>query len=224
MPLSDSAIRAVKPREKPYKLADEKGLYLLISPAGGKHWRLKYRFHDAEKVLSFGSRPEISLKEARQKRDEARRLLENNTDPGAEKKRKAIEARLGATSTFRSVSEDMIAKMEREHAAPATMKKTLWLAAQLYPELGDRPVTEITPMEILEILKKVEKRGNFETARRLSAFASRVFKLAVITGRAKNNPARDLGMALVIPKVKHHAAILEPKALGKPGAVQVRHF
>ena len=136
MPLSDSAIQAVKPREKPFKLAGEKGLYLLISPAGGKHWRLKYRFHDAEKVLSFGSWPEISLKEARQKREEARRLLENNTYPGAEKKRKAIEARLAATNMFRSVSEDLIAKIELEVAVPATIKKTLWLTAQRFPELG----------------------------------------------------------------------------------------
>ena len=224
MPLTDTAIKNAKPRAKPYKLADERGLHLLVQPKGGRLWRMKYRVDGAdsqgqpkriERLLSFGSYPEVSLKSARDLRDEARKRIAEGVDPGQLKREAKIASALGASNSFGAVAEDYIRRMEQEGRAEATLKKVRWLSALLKPVIGARPVAEVTPHELLAILKKVEQSGKRETAGRLRSFASRVFRYAVATARASDDPAHMLLGALVPPKAKHHAAITDPKALGE---------
>jgi hypothetical protein len=167
MAISDSAIRAAKPKDKPYKLSDDEGLFLLIAPSGSKLWRLKYRFGGQEKLLSFGAYPTISLKDARERRDEARKQLANHVDPGVEKKRKAIAAAIQAGNTFGNIAREFLDKLEKEGIAPATKIRNDRCLKQLENELGKRPVTEIEPVEVLAVLKKFERRGIYETAKRL---------------------------------------------------------
>lgn len=215
MALTDTAIRKAKPKPAEWKLADEKGLYLLVTPTGSKLWRLKYRFNGKERKLALGQYPDLGLKEARSKRDEARRLLENGTDPGQARKEARIAARVGAANTFRAVGDEYLAKLEQEGRAEVTVAKARWLLAQLTPALGARPVAEVSPHELLAILKKVEKAGKRETARRLRSFASRIFRYAVATARASFDPAQTLQGALIAPTPKHHAAIIDPKVVGQ---------
>jgi len=214
MALSDSAIRAAKPAAKPYKMFDEGGLFVLVSPSGGKLWRMKFRHLGKEQLLSLGRYPDVGLKDARARRDEARKLIAAGVNPAFEKKRQAIAASMGAANTFKAVAEEFIAKREKEGLKTITTDKAKWLLSQLEPALGARPIAEIEPYELLAVLKKVELSGRNETARRLLAFAGRVFRYAVATTRASRNIAADLQGALVSPKVKHHAAIIDPKGVG----------
>ena len=197
MALTDTAIRNAKPKAKPYKLVDDKGLHLLVRPSGGLLWRMKYRADGSddlgqpkriEKLLSFGSYPAVTLKDARALRDEARRRLAQGVDPGQEKKDAKIATILGAADSFEAVADEYIARMEQEGRAPATMNKVRWLAALLTPAIGARPVADVTPHELLAVLKKVEQSGKRETAGRMRSFASRVFRYAVATARASNDP------------------------------------
>ena len=224
MALTDTAIKNAKPRAKPYKMADEKGLHLLVNPSGGLLWRMKYRADGAddhgqpkriEKLLSLGSYPEVSLKAARALRDDARKQLAEGVDPGQAKKEAKIATMLGAANSFSAVAEEYIARLEREERAEATLAKVRWLNTLLMPAIGSRPVADVTPHELLAVLKKVEQAGKRETANRLRSFASRVFRYAVATARASNDPAQMLLGALTQPKVKHHAAITDPKKLGE---------
>jgi integrase len=224
MALTDTAIKNAKPKTRPYKLADEKGLHLLVQPSGGLLWRMKYRADGSddqgqpkrvEKLLSFGRYPEVTLKGARALRDDARKKLAEGHDPGQIKKVAKIASVLGAANSFAAVAEEYIRRMEQEGRAEATMNKVRWLSALLMPAIGSRPVAEVTPHELLVVLKKVEQAGKRETASRMRSFASRVFRYAVATARASNDPAHMLLGALVPPKVTHHAAITDPKALGE---------
>ena len=224
MALTDTAIKNARSKIKPYKLADEKGLHLLVQPSGGLLWRMKYRSDGSddqgrpkrvERLLSFGSYPEVSLKGARALRDEARKKLADGLDPGLIKKEAKIASALGAANSFAAVAEEYIQRMEQEGRAEATMSKVRWLSALLSPAIGSRPVAEVTPHELLAVLKKVEQSGKRETASRMRSFASRVFRYAVVTARASNDPAHMLLGALVPPKVRHHPAITDPKALGE---------
>ncbi|MGZ3299030.1 MAG: tyrosine-type recombinase/integrase, partial [Asticcacaulis sp.] len=214
MSLSDAVIRNAKAQAKQYKLHDAGGLFMIVKPSGGKLWRLKYRFNGTEQQLSLGIYPAIGLKDARERRDAAKKLLANNIDPNAERKRKEVAAILAAENTFKSLMDEFIDLKERDGLAGATLSKQKWFASQLAPALGDRPIAEIEALEVLNAVKDIEKRGNYETAKRVRAFASRVFRYAIITGRAKVNPASELGEALIVGKVRHHAAIVEPKAVG----------
>ncbi len=214
MALSDTAIRAAKPKRKQFKLYDEGGLYLIVKPSGGKLWRLKYRHLGKELALSLGRYPAVGLKEARAGRDQARKLIASGKNPAFEKKRAAVAASVGAANTFSAIAEELIAKREREGLKEITTGKARWLLSLLAAELGTRPIAEIEPFELLAVLKKIETSGRLETAKRLLAFAGRVFRYAVATARAKRNVAADLRGALVAPKVKNHAAIIEPVAVG----------
>ena len=214
MALTDTAIRAAKPKEAQYKLHDEKGLLLIVRPTGGKLWRLKYRFQGKEQQLSLGTYPEVSLKDARDSRDAARRLLAEGKDPGAEKKREVVAAAVSAGNTFKIVAEEHIAKRQREGAADATIAKARWHLDRL-TKLHARPIAEIEAYEVLEILRKLETRGNLEAARQIRSFASRIFRYGVATTRCKADPAALLIGALTAPKVKNHAAITEPEKVGE---------
>lgn len=215
MALSDTAIRGAKPRERPYKLADEKGLYLLVNASGSKLWRLKYRFGGQEKKLALGAYPDVSLKDARRRSDAARRRIVEGSDPSVERRRDKAAAALSAATTFKSVADEYIDKTEREGRAEATVAKSRWVLSLMEASLGRRPIADIQPPDVLAVLKKMEQRGNLETARRSRAFASRVFRYAVATGRATADPAAPLQGALTAPIRKHHGAILEPKRVGE---------
>ena len=214
MALSDTAIRNAKPKDKPYKVGDSQGLYLLVNPRGSKLWRVKYRMGGVERKLALGAYPEITLAEARAARDAARRQLAHAVDPNAAKRQARIEAGMRAENSFTSVADELIAKRETEGVSPRTLEKYRWLLKLLGSEFGRRPVTEISPAELLHELKHHEKRGRFETAKRLRSFASRVFRYAAATARAERDPAQMLLGALIQPRVKHFAAITDPVAFG----------
>lgn len=213
--LSDVEIRALKPASKPYKRGDAKGLFLLVQPTGSLIWRFKYRFYGVERNLSFGHYPETTLKRAREKRDEARARIADGIDPVADKREKALKASIAAATTFSVVADEFIEKMAIEGRAPATVKKARWFRDALHGSIGRRPITEITPHEILDVLKRVERRGHHETAQRMRAFVGRVFRYAIATLRTDRNPADVLRGALVVPRVRHHSAILEPVKVGE---------
>jgi len=214
MALTDTAIRQAKHGAKPIKLADERGLYLQLRPSGGKLWRMKYRFDGKEKQLSLGIYPDVSLKEARRRRDEARGKLADGVDPSAERRAVNDSKREAARNTFRTVAEDYLDKIEREGRAAVTIGKSRWLYALMDGDLGSRPIAEIRPAELLATLQKVEAKGNLETARRMRSLAGRIFRYGVATSRADSDPTALLKGALATPKVKHHSAILEPSAVG----------
>lgn len=214
MALTDLAVRNAAPREKQYKLTDGGGLYLLVTPAGGKLWRFKFRANGKEKLMAFGKYPEVSLADARRQRDNARKARTEGIDPAEQKAIERVVKRVALADTFGALAAEYVDKCEREGRAPTTVSKLRWLADQLRPEIGHRPVSTIEPPEILAALKRLESKGNLETARRARSFASRVFRFAVQTGRAKTDPAMLLQGAIVAPKVKHHAAILSPSRVG----------
>jgi integrase len=215
MALSDVLIRAAKPREKQYKIADEKGLYLLVTPKGAKHWRCKYTYLGKEKKLSFGTYPATSLKDARRMRDEARRKLLDGVDPAQQRRAAKVAAKLGAENRFEAIAEEYIAKREKEGLAEATLTKKRWFLSLLAPSLGKQPVNEISPRDLLVALKKIEGNGRRESAKRVRAFASEVFRYAVATLRADKDPAQPLRGALVAPIAKHYAAITDRTRLGE---------
>lgn len=214
MALTDTAIRNAKPKDKPYKVADSQGLYLLINPRGSKLWRLKYRIHGTERKLALGAYPEITLAEARAARDIARRQLAHAVDPSTAKRQARIQASMQAENSFASVADELIAKPEKEGASARTLEKHRWLLKLLGADFGRRPVAEITPQELLHELKHQERRGRLETAKQLRAFASRVFRYVAATARAERDPAQLLLGALIQPKVKHFAAITDPSSFG----------
>lgn len=214
MALTDTAIRNAKPREKPYKVTDAQGLYLLVNPRGSKLWRLKYRMNGVERKLALGPYPEITLSEARAARDAARKQLVHAVDPNVAKRQARIEASIRASNSFAAVAEELIDKKTREGLAEPTLKKMRWFVILLGTDFGKRPVTDITPQELLHELRKHERRGRLETANLLRSFASRVFRYAVATARADRDPAQLLIGALTTAKVKHFAAITDPAEFG----------
>jgi integrase len=215
MALTDTAIRLAKTDGSDRKLADSKGLYLLLTASGSKLWRLKYRIDGKEKKLALGSYPEVGLKEARARRDAARQSAQAGNDPSIIKREARIANRMAAATTFAGIADEYIAKLEAEGKAAVTIAKTRWLLTKLSPALGTRPIAEISPHELLAVLKKVERAGHRETARHLRSFSSRVFRYAVATARASVDPAQPLQGALVSPVAKHHAAITDAVAFGK---------
>lgn len=215
MALSDTTIRLAKADGSDRKLADCKGLYLLVTATGSKLWRMKYRIDGKEKKLALGSYPEVGLKEARARRDAARQSAQAGNDPSVIKREARIANRMAAATTFAGIADEYIAKLEAEGKAAVTIAKTRWLLTKLSPALGTRPIAEISPHELLAVLKKVERAGHRETARRLRSFSSRVFRYAVATARASVDPAQPLQGALVSPVAKHHAAITDAVAFGK---------
>ena len=214
MALTDTAVRNAKPKDKPYKLGDAQGLYLLVNPRGSKLWRVKYRIHGAERKLSLGSYPEITLAGARASRDEARKHLAQAVDPNAVKRQARIDASVRAGNSFAKVAEELIEKRSKEGLAQPTLDKHRWLLKLLGAEFGARAVAEISPRELLHELRKQERRGRLESAKQLRGFASRVFRYAVATARADRDPAQLLLGALVVPTVRHFAAITDPQTFG----------
>ncbi len=214
MALTNLKIQNAKPGEKPWKLYDERGLFLLIQPSGSKLWRFKYRFLGKEKKLALGSYPEVSLKVARQARDKARSQLAEGIDPSREKKKRLAAAKLGASNTFKAIGDEYLDRQEKEGRAAVTIKKSRWLFSLMERDLGLLPIHDIQPAEVLGALRRVEAKGNYETARRMRSLAGRIFRYAIATSRAQSEPTQFLRGALITPQVEHRRAILEPKAVG----------
>lgn len=216
MALTALEIKALSIRDKVYRVTDEKGLYLEIRPNGSKLWFLKYRAGGKESRLSLGAYPEVSLAEARSRRDDARKVVKAGGDPLLERKLEKAAKRAGSGNTFQLVAEDFIAtKLVANGKAKSTIDKARWFLSHLTPAIGSRPIAEISPTEVLAALKRLERKGHRETAVRTCNFASRVFRFGVSTGRCAQDPASLLSDALAKPKVRHHAAILDPKLLGE---------
>lgn len=215
MPLTAVAVKNAKPKAKDYKLSDAGGLYLLVTTRGSKLWRMKYRFAGAEGKLSFGPWPEVSLQQARDRRDEAKAMLRAGKDPGREKKVARLAATMAARCTFEAVAEEYIAKREADGLAEVTLAKHRWLLAMLRPAIGKVPISEISAPELLAALRSVQNSGRLESAKRLRSFAGRIFEYGIATGHATVNPASHLKRALIVPTVKHHAAIIDPADVGK---------
>src|SRR5262245_53976128 len=210
--LNDTRVRNAKGGDRPIKLADSGGLYLLIQPHGSKLWRMAYRFDGKQKTLALGIYPTVPLQEAREQRDAAKRLLAKGIDPSAQRR---LDKRTAATgNTFKAVAEEVLDKLEKEGRAPRTLKKLRWLLDFAYPWIGERRVAEITAPDLLSVLRKVEARGRYETARRLRSTCGTVFRYAIATGRADRDPSADLHGALTAPKVNHRSTIVDPTAIG----------
>lgn len=215
MALTDSGLKALKPRAKAYKVSDEKGLYVQVTPAGSKLWKFKFRNKlGAEKKLSLGAYPDLSLKEARELRDAARNKVARGIDPAEQKQRDKRAAKISAANSFEAVAKAYIAKNKRDGLADATVRKREWFLDIVRKRLGARPISEIEPYEILDAVRPFEASKNDEKAHRKLQFIGQVFRYAVANQIAKSDPTRDLRGALSSRKPKHHAAILEPAKVG----------
>lgn len=209
--LNDTRVRTVKRREKAFKLSDERGLFLLVTPTGGRLWRLKYRVQGREKLISLGAYPDVTLKRAREKRNAARRLIADGVDPSVQ--RKAERAALA--QSFEGVAKEWL-ELQTKSLAPETISiLTARLDSALYPYIGSRPISAITAQEVLHALRRIEARGRHETAHRVRALAGRVFRYAVATGRAQHDVAADLMGALAPVKSKNFASVTDPLRVGE---------
>ena len=215
MSLTDTKIRSAKPGEKPVKLSDEKGLYLLVTQAGGKWWRLDYRFSGKRKTLSMGVYPDVGLKEARGRRDEARKLLAGDIDPGEHRKAQKAAKLDRASNSFETVAREWFAKHSLNWATTHADKTIQRLEKDVFPWLGGKPIAEITAPELLTVLRRIENRGALDTAHRARQNSGQVFRYAVATGRCERDPSGDLRGALAPAKHKHFAAITDPLAVGE---------
>lgn len=214
MPLTAAEVRNAKPGEKPYKLADGGGLYLYVSPTGSRSWRMKYRYAEKEKLLTFGLFPEVSLAEARDRRDEARKALRQDRDPAIERVRIRREASSAAASTFEKVAREWH-EAEKPRWSPHQQKLVLRaLERDVFPAIGKDGVASITGPELLAVLRKIEGRGAIETAKRIRGYISQVFKRAKAEHLVAGNPAAEIGDALrPTPKGSKQPAITDVAGL-----------
>jgi integrase len=212
-PLTDTKVRTAKPAEKPKKLFDGGGLFLLVTPTGGKLWRFKYRFGGSEKLLSIGTYPETSLAEARQKRDHAGAMLANGIDPSQTKKAQKA-ARSQETETFEIIAREWYAKFSPSWAFSHAKTTIRRLELYIFPWLGARPIKAITAPELLAALRRIEAKGALETAHRVKQVCGQVFRYAIATGRAERDPTGDLRGAIPPASGKHMATITDPKEVG----------
>jgi integrase len=218
MPLSDIKIRNAKPGPTTQKLSDGEGLQLWVSPAGGKSWKLAFRFGGKQRKSEFGPYPAVGLAEARGKRDEAKRLLARGIDPVEHAKAERAQEQATAdveAATFSIIAGELLAKKRAEGKAQNTLSKLEWLLNIAGEDLGDKPVTAIRPAEVLAMLRKLEAKGHRESARRLRSLTSEVFRFAIATARAEVDPAAPLVGALTAPIVQHRAAIVTAPKFGE---------
>jgi integrase len=210
MPLTDTKARNAKPKDKQYKLFDTDGLFLLISPAGGKWWRFKYRYGGKEKLISLGTYPEVGLAKARQRRDAAREKVADGIDPS--QARKALKAaKIQNENTFEVVAREWHAKFTPTWTSVHAAMILRRLELNVFPWIGARPIIEIKAPELLMVLRRIESRGALETAHRVRIICGQVFRYAVATGRAERDPSTDLRGALPPVKPKHFSAMTDPK-------------
>ncbi len=214
MPITDVAVRNAKPKDRPYKLADQRGLYLLVNKTG-KYFRFDYRFGGKRRTLSLGVYPDVKLKRAREKHDDARKLLENDIDPIQYKKETKNELSEQAANSFESVAREWFAK--NKHAWTEGHSRTIdsRLKLNVFPWLGAQPIAMITAANLLAILRRIESRGAIETAHRIKQICGQIFRYAIATGRAERDPSADLRGALSPVKSKRMATITDPRKIGE---------
>ena len=215
MLLTDTAVRNAKPGAKSIKVFDERGLFLIVTPTGGKWWRLKYRFNNKEKLLSLGVYPDVSLKAARIRRDELRTLLANGIDPGVHRKVMESARTDRAANSFEVIAREWFAKHSPNWAASHSEKIIQRLEKDIFPWIGGRPIAEISAPEVLAVLRRIENRGALDTAHRAQQNCGQIFRYAVADGRAQRDPCGDLRGALPPVKQNHFASITEPPAVGE---------
>jgi integrase len=213
-PLSEVRVRTAKPQENEYKLFDGGGLFLLVTPSGGKLWHFKYRFDNKEKKLTCGTYPEINLFDARKRRDEARSQLAHGIDPGTIRKAQK-QAKTESTETFEIIAREWHGRFTPTWTTGHADTIMSRLERDLFPWIGKRPIAEIKATELLSVMRRVESRGALESAHRIRTICGQVFRYAVATGRAERDPASDLRGALPQPQEKHRAAITEPAKVGE---------
>jgi integrase len=215
MPITATAAKGAKPKDKPYKLSDEKGMYLLINPKGAKYWRLKYRYGGKEKTLALGVYPEVSLAEARVRRSKARAKLRDDIDPGVAKRLNRIHQHDEEVSSFRALAKEWYETRLADKSHSHKDRSWRLLKNDLFPPLGNRPINQITSPELLMALRKVEARGAVDMAHRARQTAGQVFRYAIATGRCERDPSADLRGALKSKTKRHYAAITDPTEAGK---------
>jgi integrase len=214
MPLNDVTCKQAKPKEKAYRLADSKGLYLEVAPSGGKWWRLKYRINGKEKRISLGVYPEVGLKDARDKCDAARKQVADGIDPSVQRKAVKLAGSEKSANSFEVVAREWFGKFSKAWAASHADKIIRRLERDVFPWIGGRPIAEVTAPELLAVLRRVENRGALETAHRAKQNCGQIFRYAIATGRAERDPSADLRGALPPTQETHHASITDPKAIG----------
>ena len=215
MALSDSKIKTIKATDKPFKLADERGLFLLVRPTGGKLWRLKYRIDGKEKLLSFGVYPEVSLADAREKRDKARKVISAGGDPSAILKANKVGRNDNNANSFEVFTRIWL-KNYSSNLSKTTSEKNLRLFVRdIFPWIGDKPIADLKPKEILDTARRIEARGAVDTAKRAIQLCGQVFQQAVIDEKIMSDPTRDIRRAIKPLKDKHFASITEPKEVAE---------
>lgn len=216
MSLTDPTVRNAKPGTKPRKLFDERGLFLIVTPAGGKWWRFRYAFGGKEKLLALGTYPDVSLASARQKRDEARTLLAAGTDPGEQRKAaKATRAGLAA-NTFEAIGREWYAKTAPALASNTKGKLLRFLETDVFPWIGARPIASLAAADLIGVIERIERRGAMDIARRVHNYMGRIFRYAVGRGLVGRDPSRDIELKDILPPadVQHHASVTDPVAVG----------
>lgn len=203
MALTDVKVKTAKPKDKPYKLADGGGMYLLINANGSKYWRMKYRFAGKEKMLSIGVYPDVSLADAREKRSEARKILSAGGDPGEVKKEEKIAQQMSQKNTFEAIAREWHQTKADRWSLRYREEIIDTFEKDIFPHTGRRPIVDIKPMDWLEILRRLEKRGALEKMRKVRQRCNEVYRYAIVTGRAEYNPVSDLATALATPKKTH---------------------
>ena len=215
MKLNNRAVDNAKPREKKWKLADGGGLHLLIHPNGGKYWRFKYRLDGKEQEMALGVYPEVSLKLARQRHQAAREMLASGVDPNKDRRNRKLAALDAASNTFGGLAQEWV-EVKLSGLTEATIERnTSVLNLHLLPHLGHRPVGEITPPELLSVLRRVEATGAIETPRRAKSIAGQVFRYGVATGRCERDPSADIRDALKPTQSTHYGALVKPDEVGR---------
>jgi integrase len=215
MALTNNEIKNAKPREKAYKLSDGDGLFLLIAPNGSKYWRFKYRFNGKEKLLALGVYDQVTLADARLKRNKARDLLVNEIDPSQLKQEKKRLGKIAAENSFESIAREWHIKFSIKWTPKHSDRTLRQFEKEIFPWLGRRPIAEITAPELLTALRRTESRGAIETAHRAHQTCSQVFRYAIATGRAERDPSADLRGALPPARKKHHASLTNIRAIGE---------
>ena len=215
MALTDKKIKAAAPQAKAYKLSDAGGLYLDVRPSGSKYWRLKYRFGGKEKLLALGVYPKVTLKDAREQAQEAKSVLAAGADPIVQRKTAKTQQRANLDNTFESLAWAWFEVANQDWSESHTERTQNLLKNHLFPWLANRPIGDITPPELLQVLYRAQNRGLLETAKRAKQTASQVFRYAIRIGKLQSDPSRDLAGALRAPKAKHFAAITDPAGVAR---------
>ena len=214
MPLTDVTVRTAKPRDKPYKLSDSGGLYVEVTPAGGKRWRWKYRIEGREKLLSMGVYPDVPLFLARVRRDDARKLLANGVDPSVHRQATKLAHAEGSANSFEVIGREWFAKHQSGWAISHSSKVIARLEKDVFPFIGSRPIAQIAASELLKVLQRIENRGALETAHKARVSCGQVFRYAIATGRTERDISADLRGALPPVRTKHMSSVTDPALVG----------